>query len=211
MNIEHKNFIGIYENAFSPAFCQKAIEYFKNAHAAGYSYTRKSENQSTLVKNDTTVSLNTHLLSNPILDVSPAREQIAHTVNLQGCIELSQELNNVLWQQCYEDYAEKFEIIRHSAKHFSFYARLQKTEIGEGYHAWHYESGERAVSNRLLAWSVYLNDVEEGGETEFHYYPMRIKPKAGTMLIWPAGFTHTHRGNPPLSNTKYLITGWIEF
>jgi len=58
---------------------------------------------------------------------------------------------------------------------------------------------------------IYLNDVEEGGETEFLYYARRIKPTQGTLLIWPAYFTHAHRGNPPLSNTKYIITGWIEF
>jgi len=40
---------------------------------------------------------------------------------------------------------------------------------------------------------------------------MRVKPKQGTLLIWPAAFTHTHRGNPPLSNVKYITTGWIEF
>jgi hypothetical protein len=58
---------------------------------------------------------------------------------------------------------------------------------------------------------LYLNDVEDGGETEFLYQRMRVKPKQGTLLIWPAGFTHTHRGNPPLSNNKYVITGWSEF
>ena len=58
---------------------------------------------------------------------------------------------------------------------------------------------------------VYLNDVEEGGETEFLYQSRRIKPKQGTMVICPASFTHTHRGNPPLKGNKYMINGWIEF
>ena len=56
---------------------------------------------------------------------------------------------------------------------------------------------------------IYLNDVEEGGETEFLYQKIRIKPKSNMGLIWPGGFTHTHRGNPPLSGTKYILTGWI--
>jgi hypothetical protein len=64
---------------------------------------------------------------------------------------------------------------------------------------------------RLLAWSLYLNDVDEGGETEFLYQSMRIKPKMGTFVLWPAFFTHTHRGNPPLSGLKYIATGWVEF
>jgi hypothetical protein len=53
--------------------------------------------------------------------------------------------------------------------------------------------------------------VQEGGETEFLYQHMRVKPEQGTLVIWPAAFTHTHRGNPPLSNEKYIVTGWTEF
>jgi hypothetical protein len=55
---------------------------------------------------------------------------------------------------------------------------------------------------------VYLNDVDEGGETEFLYQQVKIKPKRGTVVIWPGGFTHLHRGNPPLKN-KYIATGWL--
>ena len=58
---------------------------------------------------------------------------------------------------------------------------------------------------------LFLNDVDEGGELEFLYQSKRIKPKAGTMVISPAFFTHTHRGNPPLSGEKYILNGWCEF
>ena len=57
----------------------------------------------------------------------------------------------------------------------------------------------------------YLNDVAEGGETEFYYQDVKIKPKAGTMVIAPAYFTHTHRGNVPKSNDKYILTSWVLF
>jgi len=67
------------------------------------------------------------------------------------------------------------------------------------------------VASRLIAWSLYLNDIDLGGETEFLYLKRRINAKAGRLVIWPAGFTHTHRGNPPLSNDKYILTGWLEF
>ena len=65
------------------------------------------------------------------------------------------------------------------------------------------------MRNRVLAWTVYLNDVEEGGETEFLYQQLKIKPKANTAAIWPGGFTYLHRGNPPISETKYILTGWF--
>jgi hypothetical protein len=55
---------------------------------------------------------------------------------------------------------------------------------------------------------MYLNDVEEGGETEFHYIPKRVTAKKGRILMFPAEFTHTHRGNAPLSNDKYVIATW---
>ena len=55
---------------------------------------------------------------------------------------------------------------------------------------------------------VYMNDVDEGGETEFLYQQKKIKPKTGRVVIFPASFTHQHRGNPPMSN-KYIITGWL--
>ena len=37
----------------------------------------------------------------------------------------------------------------------------------------------------------------------------RVQPKKGLLLIWPAYFTHKHRGNPPLKGEKYIATGWI--
>ena len=58
---------------------------------------------------------------------------------------------------------------------------------------------------------IYLNDIEDGGETEFLYQGVRVPPVKGRLIVWPAGFTHVHRGNPPLKETKYAITGWINY
>ena len=67
----------------------------------------------------------------------------------------------------------------------------------------------RDSRNRSLAWMIYLYDVEEGGETEFLYQQLKIKPKRNTFVIWSGSFTHLHRGNPPISGTKYILTGWF--
>ena len=58
---------------------------------------------------------------------------------------------------------------------------------------------------------LYTLDVEEGGELEFLYQSKRIKPKKGDFVLWPGGFTHMHRGNPPLQGIKYIYTGWISY
>ncbi len=86
--------------------------------------------------------------------------------------------------------------------------KFQETPVGGGFHDWHSENNT-ANKNRFLVWSLFLNDVEEGGELEFLNYPIRIKPKKGSIALFPAYYTHTHRGNPPLSNTKYIATGWF--
>ena len=92
---------------------------------------------------------------------------------------------------------------------YSVRQKLQKTPISGGFHTWHCENYDMAHIHRILAWTIYLNDVEEGGETEFLYQSERVKPVKGRTLIFPAGFMHTHRGNPPISNEKYILTGWF--
>lgn len=88
--------------------------------------------------------------------------------------------------------------------------KIQKTEPTGGYHIFHSENLDFGNHNRVLVSMLYLNDVDEGGETEFLFLSKRFKPTAGTFLLFPAGFTHTHRGNPPLSGEKYIVTSWIE-
>ena len=89
--------------------------------------------------------------------------------------------------------------------------KLQKTLQTEGYHTWHIEHAS-ILDNayRSFVYSIYLNDVEEGGETEFLHFSKRVKPKIGRIVIWPAAFPYLHRGNPPLSGDgKYILTSWM--
>lgn len=89
--------------------------------------------------------------------------------------------------------------------------KWQMTQVGGGFSVWHIEQSAGQPANRMLTWSIYLNDVTDGGETEFLYQKKKVAAKAGTLVIWPAGVTHPHRGNPPYSNDKFIITGWFEF
>ncbi len=79
----------------------------------------------------------------------------------------------------------------------------------DGYKAWHTEHGEgEEASHRILAWMMYLNDAKSG--TEFMNYPT-LRAKRGRCVIWPAGWTHVHRGVIPNKGLKYIITGWVSF
>ncbi|GAB1595038.1 2OG-Fe(II) oxygenase [Lysobacter claricitrinus] len=84
-----------------------------------------------------------------------------------------------------------------------------------GYPYWHCELMPRDASaetlHRHLLWTVYLNDGFTEGETEFLYQRRKVVPKTGSLLIAPAAFTHTHRGNRPHGGDKVIATSWILF
>ena len=86
---------------------------------------------------------------------------------------------------------------------------IQHYGPGQGYKKWHNERGEYQINQRALVFMTYLNDVPDGGGTEFAYYPeLKIKAKKGLSLLWPTDFTHTHRGIIS-QHEKYIITGWF--
>lgn len=196
------NFIGVFEDVFTEEECQRVINYFESNQAIGKIWNRKQLERNGGVgslktnKDDYTLFTDPHEVSNGMLfNEYPHLQYIVEKV-----------------RQCYEQYNSEYDILQTLAPHSSSSTiRIQKTLPGGGYHVWHCEHGPMDVSHRLLAWSIYLNDVEEGGETEFLYQKKRFKAKRGTVLIFPAAFTHTHRGNPPLSGSKYIVTSWIQF
>lgn len=189
MNVAIEDFVGVFEGAFTKEYCDSVIDYFEATHKAGCSYTRQQERDGTLktIKDDTVVW-----------------GDIRHSG------QLMQTFNETFWG-CYNMYSDVYDTLKNSGAHNNYAWKIQKTLPSQGYHAWHYEADVAVHAKRLLTWILYLNDVEDGGETEFLYQSKRVKPKTGTLILWPASFTHVHRGNPPLTGAKYIVTGWLEF
>lgn len=122
--------------------------------------------------------------------------------------EAARNINQVL-QNCLNQYAEEYLGIAYSGAFMSIHQKLQVTPPGGGFYNWHNEHTHSATCDRVLAWMFYLNDMPEGeGETEFLHQRCRIKAEKGKCVMFPSGFTHCHRGNPPLTTTKYIVTGW---
>jgi hypothetical protein len=187
-NTVFDNLIAVFPNLYSKEFCDIAINRFEETYSAGFGFQHHW---------------------------GPARKDSvvfsSDTVGHECLGSFYKEFNEIFWNRAYAEYKGKYEILESCAEHAIFSAKIQRSLVGEGYHQWHFDSSSRNAAGRLLVFILYLNDVEEGGETEFLYTPKRIKPKKGTLLIFPSSFTHAHRGNPPLSNTKYILTGWVEF
>ena len=122
---------------------------------------------------------------------------------------ISKEVNEDVINNAFKYYCKDFPYLAQRGAWMSGACLIQKTIPTQGFHNWHCENSGFQDADRWVAWMVYLNDVEEGGETEFLHQSLRIQPKKGMGVIWPGGYTHIHRGNSPLKDVKYILTGWF--
>ena len=188
MTIE-KDFIGIYENIMNDDECNFIINKINNY----------IENQPIIINDGTTQYQNKGLDRKDF-------SIFAHEYSK----EISQLINSKIIP-CIQKYHDTF-FVANSVKGRLVQIKLQKTPPKGGYHLWHCEASSKETSYRYLVWTLYLNDIPENeGETEFLWQGIRIKPKRGLFCLFPASFTHTHRGNPVYSCDKYIATGWVEF
>jgi hypothetical protein len=117
-------------------------------------------------------------------------------------------------QECVKEYIADYEYCNsYAAWSILEGTNLQHYPPGGGYKVWHTErnNAQPFVSWRHLVFMTYLNTLDDGGETEFFYQDLRVKPEKGLTLIWPADWTHTHRGVPSPTQEKYIITGWFDY
>ena len=87
------------------------------------------------------------------------------------------------------------------------YLQLLHYSTGEGFYKPHADSGPGA--QRIFSALLYLNDVEEGGETYFEKFDVKIKPKAGRLALFPSNYVYGHEARPPKSNDKFVIVTWF--
>jgi hypothetical protein len=201
---EFNDFVGVWPGLMPKTVCKKFIDVFELA------YQRDS------------------IIDEPINGIDDIPEQIPENAYMTGSTQfenaqlgrddtslllnytsdkLSYECNQYL-QACLQHYVSQYPQLI-PVKMISTDIKMQKTRPGGGYHHFHYESSNWQCGQRELTWIIYLNDLPEGeGETEFLYQRRRIRPTAGTVVIWPAGMTHVHKGNTVLTQDKYILTGW---
>jgi hypothetical protein len=117
-------------------------------------------------------------------------------------------------QKVLDDYIAKF-------PYCNMFAPFTTTELfkiqhytpGKGYTEWHTERGSASepIVTRHLVFMTYLNTVTDQGGTEFLHQNLVINAEQGKTLIWPADWTHTHRGIASPTQEKFIITGWFNY
>lgn len=186
------NFIGSW--MMSPlSICDELIGYFES--------NKKRQKKGTTGKGE-------NLTYKDSIDISILPKEI----ELPGNEIFSEYFNNLF--SCYQDYVTEWPFLKKFAEELQIGEfNLQRYQKGQHFQAVHTERATLGTLHRIFAWMTYLNDVdvEEGGSTFFYHYDLEIQPRKGLTLIWPAEWTHAHKGNLLLGNSKYIITGWMHF
>lgn len=193
---EEKDFIGVWKNFMPAPLCDQIVEYCDTVINQGVS----------VGPDDYVTEKDRAYDSAQYYGGTMNRKDFAFLMNYSN-YDMVTGINSIL-KSCVKHYAHLFDTLKRSPL-VSIDIKCQKTPPGGGYHLWHYEDTGIAHAQRELVWMIYLNDMPDGeAETEFLYQKRRIKPTKGTVVIWPAGYTHTHKGNTVLTQDKYILTGW---
>ena len=195
-----KDAIGIFDNVFTEAECKALIYKLEEAKINGEAYKGGSgQGGDTQIKKSTDYNI---LLNEKHREVSDL---------------VMSKFNNTL-SNVYLDNFPGIEDFNHhrivNGKTYYPLLQIQKYDKGSGhYNTWHVEQEDLNTAGRVFVFILYLNDVEEGGETGFlikedNEY-IKVKPKTGRLIIHPASWPFIHKGFKPESSDKYILTTWL--
>lgn len=192
------NFIYVQDKALDDSICDRLIEYFeKSTHLHTSGFFSNSEGLKTVnphIKDSTDISFNLNSMT----------DFTWYTLIEKACFTLTKEIT---------EYKKHYFELDDNVNTWKIYPiiNMQRYLPGQGYKSLHCECAGKDWTDikRILAWMIYLNDVDDGG-TEFLRFG-KIEAKKGRYVIWPAYWTHVHKGEISNTKTKYILTGWYNF
>ena len=186
------NFIGVFDNAISTEDCKYIIDYMNTSDLMAPGWVSTSEGSKIVEKYKTSTEMAINIRDeNPINDIIG----ISLSYQIEKYKESHPQLENIAKWCIQETY------------------NLQKYDPNQAYFGLHCENagpGYIGVT-RVLAWMIYLNTVVDGGGTYFDNYDLTMNAVEGRCVIWPAYWTHMHRGIVSKTESKYIVTGWFSF
>jgi len=187
IEVKPNSFIFEKHNALPLDICQEMIRRFE-ADTAGQYKGRVGQ----LANEETSIKRSTDL-------VTSGKENWKDLDN-----ELFRSLGNAI-----KEFRETYPFFKGPFKDNGY--AIQRTDPGEFYH-WHIDGGSHEFAMRQLVAVWYLNDVTgPGGETEFSYQQIKVKPEAGKLCLFPPFWTHEHRGATLQQGVKFIATTWVVF
>ncbi len=185
--LKPNTFIYEIENALTADICNEIIHRFETSTDQQY-----NGRIGQLADSNTTIKKSTDLAASAHKDWQDIDQVLHHSLGL-----------------ALRDFREKFPFFKGPFKDMGY--NIQRTLPNEHYH-WHIDGGSHDFSQRQLVIIWYLNDVEgPGGETEFLFQGIKIRPQQAKMLIFPPFWTHEHRGVTLEKGVKYIATTWLVF
>ena len=195
--------IGLFDHTIPRESCQEIIDVFEDAKSKGICFPGR-----TLGGEDSNVKDTWDIMTEDLYDgydrekVDTLNDLLASTANTYVEKYIDKFPHQEIW--------DPMQMFGEGTYYPSW--QIQKYEKGVGhYNGWHTEEPYKLTNAcRLFVVMWYLNDVHEGGTTDFLYSEHSIQPQAGRFLCWPAGFPWIHRGSMPISEDKYIITTWLQ-
>ncbi len=189
----YSDLIWIYDNSLTPDFCKLLIDKFEISQDKYEGIIGSGEvNRNIKRTTDLLISKN---------DLYQREDGILFKSLKKGLNLYTQHLSSL---GIYCNVTEGAEV-------FDTGYQIQKYSIEEdnkGFYNWHHDSIINKSGARILTYLWYLNTIEEGGETEF-FDGMKIKPKEGTLVVFPACWPYFHRSCEVIKEEKWICTGWI--
>lgn len=195
-NMEFKDSIGIFKNAFTKEECKRLINSHSEAIKNGTAYTGKGGNKKST---DYNIVVGESEEDQNLTNIVAGKFNSFNLEYLKNfCSGNEYDATSVVIGQTYYPLFQ----IQHYKKNEGHFSQ------------WHIENYGPEVKDRLFVFILYLNDVKEGGETEFYFKEngsdeyFGVTPEAGTLIIHPASWPYVHRGCMPKSDDKYILTSW---
>ena len=186
MAIELTSLIRVYDNALSAEVCQYLISLYESSH----DHHEKIDD----AKRPAFTQFNFTDQREQSQDAAKAHEHV-----LSRVLEYRNQYYSFVDRRCFPE------------EHGFEKVRIKKyRNNGEDLFDTHVDVKNHESARRFLAYIFYLNDVDQGGETIF-YPAMSVKPKTGRLVVFPPLWMFPHKGCPPISNEKYIMSTYLHY
>ena len=193
-----KDFIEIYDGALSKENCKLIIDEFENTRMCEHNDDNKVDN-----------------VCKSVVERNFRGKKLKHSLDLTiSFMKQNYNINQII-MSCLLKHVKLYTNLNPELKIFDKWGlseiyNIQKYEPNQAYFGNHFENNHTQDFKRIMVWMIYLNTVTDDGGTYFTNYDKIVNATEGKLVIWPAYWTHTHRGIPSSSQVKYIATGWFD-